>query len=393
MDNKNKPKIALTRGFWLNPFEMQYYEPLKKFYDIKAFTTYDHIFNINEIDLPIEKFHSVREIGMGIPKFQGLCDRALRKIFKSEFYNLGLTSRLKGFDIIHAVETFNIFSYQAVRAKKKYGGKVVLSVSENIPFINEDCQNSEKIKSYVRENADYFVAIADKSKQCLMIEGVDENKIEVIGHGLDIEKFCPKEKSVELLKQFSISPNDMVVLFIGQLLWLKGVYDIIAAAKKITQDNELKGTNIKFLIVGKGPEEHRLRDIIKKLKLDNIVKLVGFFPYSEMVELHNLADIFILPSIPVKTWQEQFGMVLIESMACGRPVISTSCGAIPEILGDAGIIIPPADPYKLAEKIKELVISKDTRLQLGIKGRLHVEKYYDRFKIAEKIKSVYEKLI
>ena len=91
------------------------------------------------------------------------------------------------------------------------------------------------------------------------------------------------------------------------------------------------------MIAGSGPEKQNIERLVKELKIEQYVKLIGSFPYAEVPALYHMADAFILPSIPVHFWQEQFGMVLIEAMASGLPVISTYSGSIPEVVGDSGM--------------------------------------------------------
>lgn len=385
-------KVAVIRGFWLNPFEMQYYEPLKRYYDITAFTTRDHVFDIGSVNLPIVTLRSARQIGMGIPKFQGLCDRIMRRILGSEFYNVGLTKQLKGFDIVHSVEAHNIFSYQALKAKRQYGAKIVLTVNENIPFIYMTDPFLKEIKMRILDEADFFIAVTERSKRSLLLEGAPEKKIEVIGHGLDVDRFRPGQKEPSLMKELGLSADHTVILFVGQLIWSKGVYDFVSAAASLLRDESLRKPRLKFLLAGKGKEEKPLRNLIARLNLDNQVSLVRTRSYSEMEKLHNLADIFVLPSIPIETWREQFGMVLIESMACGKPVVSTYCGAIPEVVGNAGVLVPPADPFGLAEAIRTLILDPQLRDELGRRGRERVVENWDAQKVSERIRHVYESL-
>jgi glycosyltransferase involved in cell wall biosynthesis len=129
------------------------------------------------------------------------------------------------------------------------------------------------------------------------------------------------------------------------------------------------------------------------LELKKNVIIAGNFSYSEIPEIHNLADIFVLPSIPVKNWQEQFGMVLVEALASGKPVISTLCGSIPEVIGNAGILIQPNDPLSLYYAIKKLIIDEDLREKYSKLARTRAEDIFNPEKIALNLKREYEKLI
>jgi glycosyltransferase involved in cell wall biosynthesis len=77
----------------------------------------------------------------------------------------------------------------------------------------------------------------------------------------------------------------------------------------------------------------------------------------------------VLPSISTPHWQEQFGMAMIEAMACGRPVISTQSGAIPEVIGDAGVLVPPNDFGALSDALEDLIESSDLCVAMGAAAR------------------------
>ena len=387
------PKVAIVRGPWLNPFEMQTYEALKTRYDIKAFASVRHYFDTSGIAIPIEYLHQPLDVGMGIRKWQGLCDRVARRFVGSEERLLGLEKRLALYDIAHAVETYHYFTLQAIRAKQRFGVRVVVTVWENIPFQNEMDPRRANIKAQVRDEADLFLAITQQARQALCMEGVKESRIRVIGAGIDTTRFSPGMPDSNLKKRYGVDENDHVVLFIGSLLWSKGVLDLVIAAKLIVDDPELCKVPVRFLLVGQGPEERRLKSLIRKLSLEKKVLLVGSVPYRDIPDMHRLADIFVLPSIPTPVWQEQFGMVLIESMATGKAIVATHCGAIPEVVANAGIIVPPADAASLAASIKRLLLIPKEREKLGDIARQRAVSLFDYKKVANRIADAYSEVI
>ncbi|MBI4683353.1 MAG: glycosyltransferase family 4 protein, partial [Nitrospirae bacterium] len=190
-----------------------------------------------------------------------------------------------------------------------------------------------------------------------------------------------------------INSDETVVLFIGRMVWEKGIYDFLHAAARICRDSQMTGYRVRFLIVGKGPELQGVHDRAKKLGITNRITFLEEYPYQDMYKLHNLADIFVLPSISTPKWQEQFGMVLIESMACGTPLVSTLSGSIPEVVGDAGILVQPNDHLSLYNVIKQLIVNKDLREQLGGKALMRAGLNFDSSKNAEKFRMVFEKVM
>ncbi len=367
-------KVAIIRGSNLNKWEMQNYEPLMDNYDINVYTTNQPNFDISQIKLPIIKLPF---------KSQGL------------LLNMqGLEDHLAGKDLIYSADITYLFSAQAVQAKKKFGGKVVCLEWENIPFNYEEHEVISRIKEKVRNGADHFIAVTERAKEALVLEGVPEERIDVISMGIDLNRFKPSEKNnLKYMEQLGIEKEEVVVLFIGRMVWEKGVFDLVHAAAMILNDRLLKELPIRFLMAGRGPELDRLRERAKRLGVSNRITFLENCPYHDIHRLHNLADIFVLPSIPIMNWQEQFGMVLIESMACGKPVITTLSGSIPEVVGDAGILVQPNDHLSLYEAIKELILDKELREQIGKNALIRAERGFDSRKTAEKVKMVFEKVL
>ena len=399
----SKRALAIVRGANLNKFQMQTYELLADKYDITAYSTYNHHFNLDDIHVPVKRLHCLDEFTDRLPwPFRGLLFATYISGFNH--YMVGLEKELRDSDIVHVEETFNGYSYQAIRAKDQYGFKVVVTEWENIPFrlactlpdskstdlIPHSLLDNPRLRNEVRQKADLFIAVTERAKHALILDGTAKDKIQVLPMGIDLTIFKPEVKSREMLSSLGLSEDDFVILFIGRLCREKGVYDLIYAAKMLMNDDELKSKRIKFLLVGTGPEKKRLHDTIQTLQLSQNVMLVGSYPYNKMPQLHNLADIFILPSIPVRWWQEQFGMVLIEAFASGVPVISTMSGSIPEVVGDAGILVQPNDPLSLYQSIKGLVQDKQLREELKAKGRQHALDKFDAIKIARQLDELYQ---
>jgi glycosyltransferase involved in cell wall biosynthesis len=190
--------------------------------------------------------------------------------------------------------------------------------------------------------------------------------------GIDLRRFRPTAKDDQLLRQLRCGANDAIILFVANLHREKGVIDLLYAFRRPV-GRLGKEVKLKLLLAGKGREDARILESIRRLQLDDYAQLIGSFPYSSMPQLHNIADIFVLPSIPTPKWQEQFGYVLVESMACGKPAISTLNGAIPEVVADAGVLVPPNDFLSLANALEDLISDEKKRAELGQKGRRRAE--------------------
>ena len=367
-------KVAIVRGANLNKWEMQNYEPLSDSYGITAYTTSRTCFDISKIELPVVQL-PFQSQGL-LLEMQGLEDHLADK------------------DIVYSADITYKFSAQAVQAKQKFGNKVVCLQWENIPFNYEEYDEVRNIKEIVRNGTDHFIAVTKRAKETLILEGVSEGKIDVIPMGIDLNRFRPDEPAAKnYSKELGISSDEVIVLYIGRMVWEKGVYDFVHAARRILGDRSIGQIPVRFIMAGSGQELEALRERADRLGISKSMIFLKHVPYQDIHRLHNLADIFVLPSIPVRNWQEQFGMVLIESMACGTPVISTLSGSIPEVVGDTGLLLQPNDHLSLYEAIKKLILDKELRDILGKKALARAGSCFDSRKNAEKFRMVFEKVM
>ncbi|MEK7773281.1 MAG: glycosyltransferase family 4 protein, partial [Deltaproteobacteria bacterium] len=109
--------------------------------------------------------------------------------------------------------------------------------------------------------------------------------------------------------------------------------------------------------------------------------------------LYNIADVVVLPSYPAMTWQEQFGMVLVEAMACAKCVIGSATGSIPEVIGDAGMTFTPGNFFEFAERIASLMDDRGLAGEFGERGRRRAETLFDARRNAEELYGVYKNVL
>lgn len=392
-------KIALLRGFWLNNFEMQNYVPLLEMgFDLTAYATQNHIHEISLIQMPVKVLADPRAAGHNIPKVQGIVDRLLRSRNIGEFWPKDLEQIAADSDVLHAAETTNLFSYQAAMTKRAcrdagQDKKLVLTIWENIPFVFEDRPGVRARKKVVMAETDLYLAATERAKVALELEGVPSEKIEVIWCGVDRSAFRPAPKDPSLSERLGIGPfnkEDFVVLAVAQLLPLKGVAELLSATKLLVERNVVP--NLKVVVVGEGPMRRELESRRERMGLTGRFFLPGKFSYAEMGKIHNFADVFVLPSIPQPTWQEQFGHVLSESMACGKAIVTTYCGSIPDVVADTALLVQPADALALADAIDRLARDRALRDRMGTMSFARAEKLFDANAVAARIAHGYRSL-
>jgi len=373
-------RIAIVRGKHLNKYEMQFYEPLVGKYELVGFGSLKPFHD--KFAFPVVKLPSP----MDLPDFPFKMP-ILNRIFVDAQYLFGLEGKLKGFDIAHAAETYMHFTQQCLNAKKKGDvKKVVATVFENIPFANEGIWGRKKFKQGAIRELDHIIAISQRAKEALILEGAKAEKITVIGQHVDTKKFFPSFR-------FQVSGfRSINILFVGRLELYKGVYEVIFAAKKLLSDPQLAGYDLNFTLIGEGSEKKRLLEQEKRMGIANRVfhKTV---PYDKMPEEYQKADIFVAPSRATRHWQEQFSTVLLEAQASGLPIVTTLSGAIEENVGEAAIKVQPADFYSLAAAIKKLILNQKLRTELGRRARARAVKYFDIKIGAKKLDEVYERLL
>src|SRR5260221_12114416 len=183
-------KVAIVRGKFLNRYEMQFFEPLAKKYDITAFSSLTPFHD--KFTFPVIKLPSP----MDLPEFPYKMP-ILNRLFVDAQYLFGLEHNLKGFDIVHTAETYYHYTRQALIAKKKgYVKKVIATVLENIPFNNEGIRGRKAFKARARAELDYIIALTKKTEVALLLEGADPKKITVLSHFIDTKVFYPTNEAL-----------------------------------------------------------------------------------------------------------------------------------------------------------------------------------------------------
>jgi glycosyltransferase involved in cell wall biosynthesis len=221
------------------------------------------------------------------------------------------------------------------------------------------------IERHVQRVAAVSIAVRDALTEC----GVSDEKITVIYNAVDIGWFKPSNAHRESAREeLGFAERDIVVGTAGKLHRGKGVYDLLQAAGGLTG----RYRALRLLYVGDGPERTALEQEAIRLSIRDKVVFAGL--RSDMERMYAAMDIFVLPS----TCREAFGMVIIEAMAMGKPVIATATGGIPEVVKDGtnGILVHPGDLEGLADAICRLIDDGALSSRLSGEGRATVEQYY-----------------
>ncbi|MDG6221252.1 MAG: glycosyltransferase family 4 protein [Candidatus Thermoplasmatota archaeon] len=207
----------------------------------------------------------------------------------------------------------------------------------------------------------------------------------VVPNAVNAKNFNPKRDGSEIREAMGIKPDQYMVLFVGRLVPHKAVQFLIEAAKSLDKDTRI-------VVVGTGPyeEELRRRSVSMGVK-DNII-FAGAVENSRLPLFYAACDLFVLPSI---SRLEAFGIVLLEAMATGKPVIASGIPGVKEVItpGQEGLVAEPMNPDDLAEKIRWMKEHPKESEEMGRNGRARVEKEYTWEEVCSKIEAIYKELV
>jgi glycosyltransferase involved in cell wall biosynthesis len=294
--------------------------------------------------------------------------------------------RLQGFDIIHSWELFTDWSAEAVTAREQFNIPLAITVWDLIPFNMESSPERRSIKKRVADGASRFIVYTERSLRTLEMEGVSRNRITHIDPGVDTSVFSPNETGRN-------GDDEFCILFVGWLVPRKGIDFLLLALRELLADPELKGRRIRLSIVGSGAGRDRVENLIARLGIADACTFTGAVSYEQMPDVFRSADVFVLPSIATEEWQEQFGMALIEGMACGVPCIASLTGAVEEIAGDCAMLCQPNDFLALYKNLRDLIRDPARGEDLGQIARARAVEKFDLRKHADALASVYESLL
>lgn len=247
-----------------------------------------------------------------------------------------------------------------------------------IPYVafahGEEITSMERLRfqwrfcHFIYRHADAVIANGSFAADRLVAMNVEPKRICKITPGIDPEAFKPLPRSRELSARHGCA-GKFVIMTISRLVPRKGHAAVLKAISLLSSGVR---SSIRYLIVGKGPEEERLRQLSNSLGLDSIVEFVGFVPDSQLNAYYNLCDAFVMPNREQQDGDiEGFGMVFIEANAAGKPVIAGNSGGTKEAVvhNQTGFLVEPDNFEKLAETLLLLVQNPELCVRIGDAGR------------------------
>lgn len=381
MHAARRPRVVVLRGHQTNPWELRPWELIGDRYDVAYLSSARSWFDTSGLTLPAVPARTLR----GLLPRGPLGDLATR--VPGDRY-LGLRERLAGADVVHAQELGYWYSAQAARLKPRLGFKLVLTVWETLPFLG--AYRNVRTRPYRRavlEATDLFLAASERARTALLLEGAVDERIRVAPPGIDTERFRPPDGPRAL-------PDEPLVLSPGRLVWEKGHQDVLRAVallrRGIVTAPDGRPLRPRALIVGDGPERERLERYAAELGIADAVELRSFVPYEQMPDVYAQASCMVLGSLPVWSWEEQFGMVIAEAMAAGLPLVLSGSGAIPEVGGDVADYVTPGDWVGLAETLARGPLSGATTSPRQLRERAGA---FSATAAAQRLAAAYDELL
>jgi glycosyltransferase involved in cell wall biosynthesis len=303
-------------------------------------------------------------------------------------------------DIVHAAELSFWFAADAARRRRRHGFRLVQTVWETLPLlIAFRNHHARRFREQVLAETDLFLAATERAALSLRLEGVPSERISVCPPGIDTERFGAAASPPPPVQHTIVSP--------GRLVWEKGHQDVMRALALLHRGEvrTRSGEHVRprLLIVGSGPEQSRLRAYAADLGLGDFVEIRGV-PYEEMPAAFAGASAMVLASqavasaalhpfdIPRAFWEEQFGLVLAEAMAAGLAIVTTTSGAIPEVVQGAPVdLVAPGDWPAIARALADGPLARQPAARVEYPASV-VERYSVKA-AAARLAEAYDRLL
>jgi glycosyltransferase involved in cell wall biosynthesis len=217
---------------------------------------------------------------------------------------------------------------------------------------------------------------------------IPAHKIQVIHNGVDIKKFQPAVDKRKVKVAMGLNPDDLAIVSVGRLYARKGLFTLIESMPDIIK----KFPKAKFIISGKGQsdEMHKLNAHAERLGVRGNIVFTGYTPDRELPKLYQAADVFAF-----STFYEHHPFAVLEALATGLPVVTTTVGGIPETIdsGKNGYLVEPFNPRQFSEKILRLLENPAEAQEMGKKARQTVEQQLDWRIVVKEAMKVYDKAL
>jgi len=309
----------------------------------------------------------------------------------SERYSTPITTGLKDMlehldpELMHSHSPPPITSYHAAKACKTLGIPSVFTYHCDLQLTS--LMGKAVVSFYRRTFSRKTLALSDKIIVTSKTYGATSRDIwkydpAIIPNAVDAETFNPKVDPGYLKEK--LVGKEKMVLSVGRLVHHKGIEHLVKAMTMVK--------DAKLVVVGTGPMLPPLRKLANQLGLHNRVIFAGNVPNEELPKYYRASDLFVLPSI---SRLEAFGIVLLEAMASGKPVVASRIPGVREVIEDGkeGFLCTPVDPTDISVKVNTLLTNQKLMEEMGRKGRKRVEENFRWNIVYDSIEKVYQDVL
>ena len=332
------------------------------------------------------------------------CPPALRAVFSATQRDNAMAAAGTDADLVHVHTWYTHLG--GILTKLNYGLPLVLtahSLEPLRPWKREQLGGGYDFSGWVEktaiEMADAVIAVSESTKADLLrLFRVDPARVHVIHNGIDLEEYAERRDD-EILQRHGVDPARPYILFVGRVTRQKGIIHLVKALRHLDP-------GFQVVLCAGAPDTPEIAAEMKSAVeaaqqgRPGVVWIEKMLPKAEIIALYSGAEVFVCPSI-----YEPFGIINLEAMACGTPVVASAVGGIPEVVvhGETGLLVPveqnkeaPFEPVKaerfalnLAEAINELMRDEVRRRHMAREARRRVEENFSWEVIAQKTAELY----
>jgi glycosyltransferase involved in cell wall biosynthesis len=323
-----------------------------------------------------EKLEMLRKEGGGLPATLRKHPWILWQIFPFiAIQTLTLLNQVDEEQIVHAHWTLSASISYLSKLISRSHLPIIASVHGSDIFQVIQNPIGAILTSFVLQRCDRVVGVSQALINEVLKLGISSNKVLVISNGVDVERFKP----------LPLRFRQNIILYVGSLIERKGLKFLLSALPNVFKSFP----SYRLLIVGEGPQYPELKRMSDSLNITDKVIFLGFQSHERVRTLMQLAKLFVLPST-----EEAQGVVLLEALACGTPVVASKVGGIPEVItSDVGILVPCANSGALSEAIVSILSDNARWLNMSEQARTRAENLYSWKRIARQWISVYEEVL
>ncbi|MFC1714025.1 glycosyltransferase family 4 protein [Candidatus Poribacteria bacterium] len=303
------------------------------------------------------------------------------------FFTKGLAEHFREFrpDIIHLEEEpWSLCALQTIVLRRLFcpESKLIFRTSLSIPIKLKFGFVGAFIERIAFREFDHAFILSKRAGDLLRQKGYRKG-MGISPNGVDTRMFRKMDAS-DLRENLGIGEKDFVIGYVGRLLHMKGMDTLLEAFAMLD--------NGRLLLVGSGDYRDEMLSIAARLGISERILLVGSVPAEDVPKYINCMNVLVLPSITTPGWVEFFGRVLAEAMLCRVPVIGSSSGEIPNVIGDAGLVFQEGDAEDLNDKLTMLMQNPELRESLIEKGHERATSLYTWEAIARDTYETYQLL-